>query len=230
MSSLPTSDIVEDVFLGDDGLLAAVDDGTMVVEMSTVAPESVEAMAEAVEGRDVSVVDSPVIGTPPVAERSELTIPIGCSEAAFERVEPVVDHLGDRIDHVGRVGNGKRVKLANNVMTFGNWALAAEMHALVGRLGLDVEQFYDITSSGIAHADIVDEKAAKAFEGDYEPGFTIDGARGDLRYAIGMKEAADFPAPIAAAVAEQYDAGAALAGGDRDYSSMLEAFRTLGED
>jgi 3-hydroxyisobutyrate dehydrogenase-like beta-hydroxyacid dehydrogenase len=221
LTSLPTTNIVSDVYFGDDGLLRAVDDEVMLVEMSTIEASVVERIAAEAGGNEV--VDCPVIGTPPEAAAATLTVIAGCSEAAFERVRPVLETLGDRVDHVEGVGTAKRIKLANNVMTFGNFAVAAEMTALVEEMGIDARRFFDITSSGAASSAIADAKMPKALDGDYEPGFTVDGAQGDLRYALSMKENADFSAPIASSVAEQYTLVTSAGHGERDYSILPEA-------
>ena len=230
MTSLPDSDVVEDVYFGDDGLLASVSDGSMLVEMSTVLPETVETIEAAVDSRDVAVVDCPVIGTPPEAAAATLTIVVGCDDGAFERVEPLLSHLGDRVEHVGAPGEAKRIKLANNVMTYGNFAIAAEMIALVDRLGIDPERFFEITDSGAAGSAIARSKVPKALAGDTEPGFTVDGARKDLRYGLQMKEAVDYSAPIAAAVAEQYALAASVDEKESDYSVLVDVFRRIGEE
>lgn len=222
MTSLPTSESVKAVYFDDGGLLDSVDSGTMLVEMSTIDASIVERIAE--EALDNDVVDCPVIGPPPEAAAATLTIVAGCSEEAFQRVEPILGPLGTRIDHVGGVGTAKRIKLANNVMTYGNFAIAAEMFALVEETGIDPERFFDIVESGAASAAIVDAKMPRAFEGDFEPGFTVDGARSDLRHALAMKEEADVSAPLAATVAERYTFVASAGHGDRDYSIMPGVF------
>lgn len=227
MTSLPTSEIVGDVYFGEEGLLAAVEEGTMLVEMSTIEASVVERIAEETDGNEV--VDCPVIGPPPEAAAATLTIVAGCSDAAFERVRPILEPLGERIDHVGDVGTGKRIKLANNVMTYGNFAIAAEMIALIEEAGIDQALFFDITSSGAAGSAIVDGKMPKALEGDYEPGFNVDGARSDLQYALSMKEEADFSAPLASTIAERFTYVAATGHGDKDYTIMPEVFARRGE-
>ena len=229
MTSLPNSEIVEDVYLSADGIVTSADDGTTLVEMSTVLPSTIEAIAEAVEGRDLHLVDSPVIGPPSDAAAATLTIVVGSDEASFERVKPILSHLCNHLERVGEPGDPKKIKLANNIMTLGNFALAAETFALVDRVGIDPEQFYDIVKTGAGHAVINEAKAPKAFAGDFEPDFTIDMALKDLRYGLAMKDEEQFPAPIAAAVAEQYDLAATVVGSDLDYSALVKAFTSLGE-
>lgn len=228
MTSLPDSDVVEDVYLAPGGVVESATEGTTLVEMSTVLPSSIELIAEAIEDRrDVHLADAPVIGPPPDAEAATLTIVVGADEATFERLTPILEHLCNHLERVGDPGEAKKIKLANNIMTLGNFALAAETFALVDRLGIDPEQFYEITKTGAAHAAINEAKAPKAFAGDFEPGFTIDLALKDLRYGLAMKEEERVPAPIAAAVAEQYDLAATVAGDDVDYSALVDVFANL---
>jgi 3-hydroxyisobutyrate dehydrogenase-like beta-hydroxyacid dehydrogenase len=229
ITSLPDTAAVEEVYLGEEGLLVALREGSMVVETSTVQPAAIEAIAAAVDDRDVDVVDCPVIGPTAAAADRTLTTVVGADDAALERARPLLERLGERLDHVGGPGDGTRVKLAHNVMNYGNWVLGAEMLALVERMGLDPEQFFDIVDDGHAASPIFAEKATRYFEGDFDPGFPIDGARGDLQCALEMKEANDYPAPAAAAVAEQFALASAMTGGEDDYAVMAELFRSLGE-
>lgn len=228
MTSLPTSEIVEDVYL-DDGLLSVLREGSIAVEMSTISPELMETIADAAADRSVEIVDCPVIGPPPEAADATLTIVVGASEEAFERVEPILARLGNRIDHVGEPGVAKRIKLANNVMTYGNFAVAAEMIGLVSRMGIDPKRFFDITQDGVAGSEITRAKAPKAFREDFEPGFTLDGLHEDLSYALEMKDRHDHPAPVAAAVSELYTLAAATEGGERDYSVLVDVMSEFGE-
>lgn len=107
----------------------------------------------------------------------------------------MLDPLCNSLHHVGEPGAANRIKLANNVTTFGNFAIAAEMIALVNHMEIDSEQFFEITSSGAAGSAIADLKMRKAFDEDFETEFTIDNSRKDLQYALTMKEEADFPPP-----------------------------------
>lgn len=228
MTSLPSTAAVSSVYFGDDPLIEAVDSGIMLVEMSTVETEIVERIADGAPD-DNEVVDCPVIGPPPEAKAGTLTIVVGSSEAAFQRITPILDPLCNSLHHVGDAGAANRIKLANNVMTFGNFAIAAEMIALVDQMDIDPEQFFKITSSGAASSAIADLKMHKAFEKDFEPEFTLDNARKDLQYALSMKEAADFPAPLASSIAEQYTFASSDEGGEYDYSILVEAFSNISQ-
>ena len=220
MTSLPNTEAVEAVYFGSAGLLERLDDGAMVVELSTVEPHVLERIAD--EAGGIDVVDAPVIGPPAEAAAGTLTVIAGGAADALDRARPILEVLSNHVEPVDAVGDATRLKLANNVVLFGNYAVVSEMMALVDRMGIDRETFFSITSSGAGGAAIADLKLPTALEGDFEPGFTLDLTRKDLRYAHAMKEEADFAAPIAAVVAEQYTRSAALAGGDRDYSVLLE--------
>jgi 3-hydroxyisobutyrate dehydrogenase-like beta-hydroxyacid dehydrogenase len=194
----------------------------VLVEMSTIETKVIERIDDEAEG--IEVADCPVIGPPPEAAAGTLTIVVGSSEEAYERLTPVLEPLCNSLHHVGDPGDANRIKLANNVMTFGNFAIAAEMIALVDHIGIDPEQFFEITSSGAAGSAIADLKMQKAFDEDFEAEFTVDNSRKDLGYALAMKEEADFSTPIAASVAEQYTFTSQVEGGHHDYSILVKAF------
>jgi 3-hydroxyisobutyrate dehydrogenase-like beta-hydroxyacid dehydrogenase len=224
ITSLPDSEIVENVYLGDGGLIEAADGDSLLVDTSTVKPETMESVADTADAAGIAFVDCAVIGPPPDAADATLTTVVGCDEGSLERVRPVLEAIGNRIDHFDNRGDAMRIKLANNTINYGNWAIAAEMIALVDRMDLDPEHFFDIVDSGSAASPIVAAKAPKAFDGDHEPGFPIDGARKDLRYAREMKDNEDYPAPIAATIGEQFTMASELLDGDVDYSAMIELF------
>ncbi|SFR64302.1 NAD(P)-dependent oxidoreductase [Halogeometricum limi] len=227
LTSLPHTEAVEETYLGDDGLVFAAREGSVLMETSTVVPEAIEAIDEALADRDVEFVDAPVIGTPVEAAAATLTIVVGSTAAAFDRVDDLLATLGDRVEHVGRPGQGKRLKLANNVMTYGNFAIAAEMFAVVSRLGIDPELFFDVTQSGVAQAAIVETKAPKLFERDFTPGFTFEGVLKDLRYCLDMKTETGVATPLASTVVEQYVLGARVAGPETDYAALVDALTDL---
>lgn len=225
LTSLPRDETVEEVYLGSEGIVETATDGMALVETSTVRPATVEAIADAVDerGLDVDVVDAPVIGIPSTAAQADLTVLVGGTEAAFDRVAPLADLLGTEVVHVGPVGRAKAMKLVNNVVTYGNYAVAAEVFALADALDLDREELFDVVDSGPARSSIVASKLPKALERDFEPGFTVDGACKDLRYALDLARRHRQVTPIAETIAGRYEYAAARDVGDRDYSILFQA-------
>lgn len=229
MTSLPTAEAIESAYLDDEGIIAGATPGSLLVDTSTTKPTTSQKVHERAVEAELTFVDAPVIGIPPVAERAELTFMVGGTEAAFERVRPILEHLGDPIYHVGSVGDGHRAKLLNNMVLLGNYALAAEALAFASDLGMDQQTMFDVIDSGMAGSAVVSAKTSKAFNDDFDPsdGMPIDKARKDLTYALDMGYEAGFLLPITAAIEEHYTMAAAVGRGHDDYSVLLRVLEDL---
>jgi 2-hydroxy-3-oxopropionate reductase len=230
-SSLPTADAIEAAYLGDEGIVAGAGDGHLLVEMSTTKPSTTEKVAAEATANGANMVDAPVIGTPPVAAAAELTLMVGGPDGAFERVEPLLEVLGETVWHVGDVGDGHRSKLVNNALMHGNFVVAAEALALAKHVGLDQQQMFDVIDSGMGGSDIVRAKASKAFEDDFDPedGSPIDNARKDVKYALELGYESGFSMHVAAAVEEHYNLAATVGEGEKDYSVLMRVLEELSE-
>lgn len=232
MSSLPTADAIESAYLGPDGLIEGVSDETLLIELSTTKPSTTETVSEALSETGATLVDAPVIGVPPVAERAELTIMVGGPQDAYERARPILEVLSETIYHVGGVGDGHRTKLINNALMLTNYAIAAEVLALSEVVGIDQDRMFEIIDSGMGGSDIVTAKWAKAFEEDFDPqdGSPIDNVRKDLTYALDMGYQSDFMMPITAAVEEHYTLASTVGRGGDDYSVLVRVLEDLATD
>jgi 3-hydroxyisobutyrate dehydrogenase-like beta-hydroxyacid dehydrogenase len=137
LSSLPTADAIESAYLGSSGMIEGVSADSLLIELSTTKPSTTETVNEAIVEAGAVLIDAPVIGVPPVAERAELTLMVGGPQEAFDRAKPVLEFLGETIYHVGSVGDGHRTKLINNALMLTNYAIAAEVLALAEVVGID---------------------------------------------------------------------------------------------
>lgn len=229
MSSLPTAEAIESAYLGNDGVIDGTSRGQLLIELSTTRPSTTERIEAAARERGATLVDAPVIGTPPVAERAELTLLVGGSDEAFDRAKPILSALGTTFWHVGDVGDGHRAKLVNNTVMHGNYVVASEALALAGKIGIDRELMFDIIDSGMGGSGIVRAKMRKAFEGDFDPsdGSPIHNARKDVKYALDLGFESDFVMHVAAAVEENYGLAAAMGDGGMDYSIMVDVLEKL---
>ncbi|MBZ6496797.1 NAD(P)-dependent oxidoreductase [Natrinema longum] len=228
-TSLPKNETVEAVYFGDDGILESLTDGMAVVEMSTVKPETVRTIQTDLEDRglDVDVVDCPVIGIPSTARDAELTVLVGATDDGFERLLPYLDHIGTSIEHVGEPGRAKAIKLVNNVVTYGNYALAAEVFALAEQLEIGREELFEIIDSGAAQSSILASKLPNVLEGSFEPGFTVEGALKDLEYALELGHEEQFELPVSEMVAGRYRYAVDRGHSEDDYSILMS---TLSEE
>ena len=136
LTCLPSPAATSDAIAGPDGVLAGATPGAILVDLSTNDPEVVRALAERAEAAGLRMIDSPVAGGLPKAFDGTLTLMVGGAEQDVERAQPVLGCLGSHIFHLGPVGSGSVVKIANNVLAFCNLAAASEAFLAVARLGI----------------------------------------------------------------------------------------------
>lgn len=146
ISMLPASKHVEGVYLGEQGLLAAIKAGTLVIDCSTIAPASSRKVGEAAKARGIEFIDAPVSGGTAGAAAGTLSFMVGGSAAAFERAKPYLEKMGKNLFHCGDVGAGQVVKIANNMLLAIHMAGTAEALALGVANGLDPKVLSEVMS------------------------------------------------------------------------------------
>ena len=137
ISMLPASRHVEALYLGDDGLMAQLPEGTLVIDCSTIAPASAQKVAAAAKARAVTMIDAPVSGGVAGASAGTLTFIVGGEAAALERARPLLEAMGKNIFHMGEAGAGQVAKLCNNMALGVIMAVTGEAIALGVAHGLD---------------------------------------------------------------------------------------------
>jgi len=208
---VPGDPHVEAVLLGDDGALAAMAPGSIVAIHSTVQPATVERMAAAARERGVEVIDACVTGGRAVAEKGELTLLVGGDVAALEKARPVLEAYGTTLLHAGPLGSGAKLKLAVNLLTYVNWAAAAESFRLAKASGLDTEVFLQaVIANGqlsamqqrfIMGQKLPDEAAAgEAYQGFVK--IQMYNAEKDLAHALELGRSCGVALPAAGLVAQ----------------------------
>jgi 3-hydroxyisobutyrate dehydrogenase/2-hydroxy-3-oxopropionate reductase len=224
--SLADDDAVESVYKGQDGLLAGLREASIVLETSTIAPETVRALAPLVSGRSASLLDAPVSGSVPVVERGELTFMVGGDATALERARPVLDVLGRRVFHLGPVGAGATMKLAvNSVVHSLNQALA-EALVLAEKAGVRREAAYEVFAASVVGSPFVAYKRDAFEHPESAPAaFMLSLVAKDLGLiddlAHGVDARMDQLAATRRIVAEAVESGY----GPRDMSAIAEYLR-----
>lgn len=228
ITMLPNSAVVTEVISGPAGILAHARPGTVIMDMSTVSPETTDAMAAAAAAAGLSFVDAPVGRLASHADRGESLFMVGASEADFARVKPLLDGMGSTIHHCGPVGSGTRTKLVNNYLAVSLCQLNAEALALSQRFGLDLERTLEVIHGTTAtNGQLKINWASKSLAGDTEPGFTIDLAHKDLTLIVEAANAARVPMPVGAAAREAFSVARSRGFGGRDFSAMGDALCDL---
>ncbi len=213
------------VWLGDDGALAAVRAGTLLIESSTLTTGWVRELAEIAREKGCTFLDAPVRGSKAQAEGGELSFLVGGDPAVLERARPILEAMGRRIDHLGPVGSGATMKLINNLMGGVQVALLAEGLVLAEQAGLNLEQVVPLLINGAPGSPIVKGKAARIVARDYTTDFALRWMHKDLTYALDEAMLHNVPLPTVAAAREIYRLAMAHGHADEDFAAVVEALR-----
>ena len=191
---------VEEIVLGDKGLLANGKKGLIIADCSTAEPDSTLRIAKASEQHGMVFVDTPMTRTPNEAEAGKLGLMVGADGATLEKIRPVLNCFSDLIVHTGAVGTGHQVKLINNFLSLGHAAIAAEAITVAAKAGVDMEAFRTVIMGG-GGASVMFGRLINVplHDDDTHAKFAIRNARKDLRYYTNMTESM----PVASFMAEQ---------------------------
>ena len=223
VTMLPGSPEVEAVVLGEAGVLAHGRDGMLLLDMSTVDPETTDTLAERLSEAGIAVVDAPVGRLAQHANAGESLFMVGASDEDFARVRPLLEAMGTTIHHCGTVGNGMRTKLINNYLGIVSCQMNAEVLTLATRFGLDLQTTLDVIHGTTAtNGQLKMNYATKVLTGDIEPGFTIDLAHKDLTLIVNAANQVKVPLPIAAAARESVSLARSTSFHNKDFSALLD--------
>jgi 3-hydroxyisobutyrate dehydrogenase len=224
---------LESAYRGDRGLLAGARAGKLFIEMSTVRPETVVALARDAQATGALFIDAPVGGTVGPAREGKLFAFVGGSDAAVALARPLLEKLCRRIEHLGPVGSGALMKLAINLPLLVFWQSFGEALALVKPLGLSPQRMIDIFSdtSGAPGTLRTRGPAIVAnLNGDKSAPVTIhvDGVRKDLRTMVAEAASHGVTLPVTARALQVFDQASADGLGDADVVNLPAYWRAAG--
>ncbi|UWQ20204.1 NAD(P)-dependent oxidoreductase [Jannaschia sp. W003] len=225
MLCMGTSEHVEARMRGADGVLAGLRPGAVVIDFGTSLPESTRALAAETAEAGGAYLDAPLGRTPAHAAEGKLNIMGAGDRAAFDRVRPVLDDLGENVFHLGDSGAGHTIKLVNNFfgMTVAN--AMAEAFATADRAGVDRRQLFEVMGAGPLRSGMMEFVAAYAVEGDPDQlAFSIRNAAKDVGYYRRMCEAMGTESLMSACPARALDAAVDEGRGDDMVSQMVDFY------
>ena len=220
LACLGNDDDVASVMLGSEGALAAMRQGALFIDHTTVSPALAKRLAEAAGTRDLLCVDAPVSGGQAGAENGKLAIMCGGSDAAMAVATPVMQAFAARIVHVGEAGAGQACKAVNQVCIAGVLAGLSEGVRLAQATGVDTDKVLEAISGGAAQSWQMENRWETMVQGDFDFGFAIDWMRKDLAIALGEAKDAGLSLPVTALV-DQFYAQVQSQGGARQDTSAL---------
>ena len=202
ITMLPNSPEVKEVVLGKDGVIEGSRPGTMVVDMSSIAPLAAKEVAAALAEKGVEMLDAPVSGGEPKAIDGTLAIMAGGKAEIFEKVKPVLLKMGTSAVLCGEIGSGNVTKLANQIIVALNIAAMSEALVLAAKAGVDPGRVFAAIRGGLAGSTVLDAKAPMVCKGNYKPGFRMELHIKDLQNALDTAHAIGVPVPLTGTVME----------------------------
>lgn len=217
---------VEQVYGGSDGLIEGVRAGSVLVDLSTVTPETIRSLGDPVRAVGAGLLDAPVSGSTATAESGQLTLMVGGEAADLERARPALEPLAKAIFHLGPLGSGSAMKLAVNAVIFGLNEAVAEGLVLAEAAGIDRALAYDVIAASAAGAPYLGYKRAAFLDPGATPvSFALDLAEKDLRLITALAAALGVPVPQAATNLALVRAASTGGRGGRDFSAVADELR-----
>jgi 3-hydroxyisobutyrate dehydrogenase-like beta-hydroxyacid dehydrogenase len=213
---------VEGVLLGEDGARAGAREGLLCVDMSTIGPSAAVRIGDALGAAGIRFLDAPVTGSSPKAEDGTLTIMAGGDEADFERALPLFEAMGERIVHVGAMGDGQMVKLLNNALAAVNTAAVAEALLVARSKDVDLDALIEVVAAGSGGSAMLDLKAGAMRAHDFTTLFKLEHMLKDVRLALEEAEEAGVEMPLARRVADLLQEAVDRGLGERDFAALLD--------
>jgi len=214
------------VWTGDNGALAGVKSGSVLIESSTLSPEWVGELTAAAKAKGCDFLDAPVTGSKPQAESGQLLFLVGGEAKVLDRVRPVLQAMSRDAIHAGPGGSGSRLKLVNNFMSALQVAGLAEALASAEKAGLDQDKVLQVLTNGAPGSPMVKTAAARAAASDYATNFELQLMVKDLTYAIEAARRSGVALETGKAALRLYQTAKENGFGTRDFCSVIESVRT----
>jgi 2-hydroxy-3-oxopropionate reductase len=225
ITMVPDSPDVRAVLEGNGGVFETVQPGSVIVDMSTIAPAVARELAEKAVLCGAAMLDAPVSGGEIGAISASLSVMVGGDAGALERVRPVLNAMAnpDRIVHIGPSGAGQVCKACNQICIGGALASVSEAFAIARKAGIDPARVREALLGGFAASRVLEVHGERILKGNYVPGFKTKLYHKDLGIVGQTIHELDVPAPVAALVQQYVSALMAAGRGDEDYSSLAKA-------
>jgi len=227
ITMVPDTPHVEAVLFGEHGVAGALKPGSVVVDMSSIAPLATKQFAERVEGLGSFYLDAPVSGGEVGAKAASLTIMVGGREEIFERVRPLFELMGKNITLVGDNGAGQTTKVANQIIVALNIEAVGEALLFAAKAGADPARVRQALLGGFAASRVLEVHGERMIKRNFKPGFRIELHQKDLNLALQGAKALGVSLPNTATAQELFNACAAHEGGGWDHSGLVRALELL---
>ncbi len=227
VTMLPNSPHVKQVVLGENGVIEGAKAGTVVIDMSSIAPLVSREIAAKLAEKSIEMLDAPVSGGEPKAIDGTLSVMVGGKKEIFEKCFPIMKAMAGSVVLTGDIGAGNVTKLANQIVVTLNIAAVSEALVLATKAGVDPELVYKAIRGGLAGSTVLDAKAPLMFDRKFDPGFRINLHIKDLNNVLETSHEVGVPLPLTSAVMEMMQALRVDGLGNNDHGSLVQYYEKL---
>jgi 2-hydroxy-3-oxopropionate reductase len=227
ITMLPNSPHVKEAVLGSGGVLEGAKSGTILIDMSSIAPLASKEIAEKAAKKGVAMLDAPVSGGEPKAIEGTLAIMVGGPQETFDQVKDILGAMGSSVTRVGEIGSGNITKLANQIIVALNIAAMSEAMVLAAKAGVDPEKVFEAIRGGLAGSAVLNAKMPLVLKGNFKPGFRIELHIKDLANALDTAHEVGVPLPLSSSVMEVMQALKADGKAVDDHSGIIQFYEKL---
>jgi 2-hydroxy-3-oxopropionate reductase len=226
-TNLPDSSDVEQVALGENGIIEGAHKGLIFVDNSTINSTTSRKIASVLDKKGVISLDAPVSGGDIGARDGTLSIMVGGSKEAFEKVLPVLKTIGKTITLIGDVGTGQIAKAANQIMVAAQMVALGELLILAQKSGADPQKVVEAIRGGAAQCWTLDHKPQRIFSGNRQPGFKAQLQSKDLNIVMETAREFGIPLPMTSINTQLFNAMVSMGFGNLDNSAIISVIEEL---
>ena len=227
ITMLPNSPHVREVVLGEKGIIDGARRGSVVIDMSSIAPLVSREIAERLAEVGVDMLDAPVSGGQPKAIDGTLSVMVGGKKEVFQKCYGVMKAMAASVVLTGDIGAGNVTKLANQIIVAINIAAVSEALVLASKAGVEPALVYQAIRGGLAGSTVLDAKAPLMMDRKFNPGFRINLHIKDLANVLDTSHELGVPLPLTAAVMEMLQALKVRGMGDYDHGGLVQFYETM---
>jgi 3-hydroxyisobutyrate dehydrogenase-like beta-hydroxyacid dehydrogenase len=221
---LANSDVVEEAIFGKDGIANGAHEGLIVINCSTVSPESNIALHNRLAKKGIIMLDVPVTGSGVQANAGTLTFMCGGNREVYQKCIPIFEAMGKKSFYMGEIGAGSYTKLASNTMLAINMMSLAEGLTIAAKCGIDPETFVEVVSGGGSKSAMAEAKTPKIVKRDFSPNFKSSLMLKDVGLALNLAKELKIVTPILSLSKEILQIGVSMGYGEEDLCAIVKCY------
>lgn len=224
MLCVTTSEVVESLVYGDEGILAGIKQGSVLIDYGTSIPSSTQKIGADLSKKGAGMIDAPLGRTPAHARDGLLNIMAAGEQNTFDKVKTILEVQGENVFYLGGLGAGHVTKLINNFMGMTTVCAMSQAFAIAQRAGVDCAQLYDIMSSGPSNSPFMAFCKKYTVDGVSDLGFSIENAHKDVNYFLDLTKNLGARSEIAEGAANNLGAAVAAGLGEKNVPEIFDMF------